>query len=61
MYTVLKRLETNGMLKTYRREYNGRSRKYYKITRAGRAKLAGFKEEHDKMQLMLKYIMGEDQ
>ncbi len=35
LYPVLKRLETGGYLETYNRPFDGRNRKYYKITNAG--------------------------
>ncbi len=37
LYPVLKRLQENGYVKTYDRQYQGRNRKYYRITPAGQA------------------------
>ena len=39
LYPILKRLVQNGSLTTRSQEYNGRLRKYYQITEAGRISL----------------------
>ena len=36
LYPILRRLETDGYLTTYSEEFQGRKRKYYSITKAGR-------------------------
>lgn len=36
LYPVLKRLQEQGFLTVYDRPYQGRNRRYYKITEAGR-------------------------
>ena len=36
LYTILKRLENTDMLTVYSIEHNGRLRKYYRITNAGK-------------------------
>lgn len=35
LYPVLRRLQKNGMLETYDKEYMGRNRRYYRITSTG--------------------------
>ncbi len=45
LYPILKRLEKSGFLTTYTREYNGRMRKYYSITKAGKTQLCFLKEQ----------------
>lgn len=45
LYPILKRLESKGYLTTYSQEYQGRLRKYYSITAAGRAELDFLKKE----------------
>ena len=45
LYTILKRLELGGMLTVRTAEHDGRLRKYYRITDAGRARIAHFKDE----------------
>lgn len=39
LYPILKRLEATGALTTRTKEYNGRLRKYYMITEAGKRKI----------------------
>ena len=39
LYPILKRLEATGCLTTRTKEYNGRLRKYYMITDAGKKKI----------------------
>ena len=61
LYPVLRRLEASGSLETYTVEYNGRLRKYYKITRAGRTKLAQFKAEWIETKRIIDFILqGEE-
>ena len=45
LYPILKRLEAAGQLTVYSMEHNGRLRKYYRITDAGRRRIAEFLEE----------------
>ena len=45
LYPVLRRLQKNGCLDTYDREYAGRNRRYYRITPEGDAQLASYKQE----------------
>lgn len=45
LYTVLKRLEAAELLTVRTAEHNGRLRKYYHITEAGRQRLEEFKVE----------------
>lgn len=42
LYPILRRLEKQEFLKTYNRIYNGRNRKYYKITIQGVNKIDDF-------------------
>jgi len=39
LYPVLRRLEAQELLATYSEEYQGRLRKYYRLTQRGREKL----------------------
>ncbi|KRN95040.1 PadR family transcriptional regulator [Pediococcus stilesii] len=39
MYPVLRRLKKNNFLSTYDEPFQGRNRRYYRITREGRARL----------------------
>ena len=45
LYPILRKLEQNGFLTTYNQEFQGRNRKYYCITDAGRKQLVYLEEE----------------
>lgn len=45
LYPILRRLEKQEQLKTYNRLFNGRNRKYYKITLKGVEQIDAFLEE----------------
>ena len=45
LYPVLRRLQTSGLLETYDMEFNGRNRRYYKITSAGKKELATYRDD----------------
>lgn len=45
LYPVLRRLQKDGHLTAYDASCNGRNRRYYMITPAGRAQLAAYKAE----------------
>lgn len=45
LYPVLRRLKKNGWLSTYDEAYQGRNRRYYKLTRAGQLQLATIQAE----------------
>lgn len=45
LYPILRRLEKQEHLKTYNRLFNGRNRKYYKITREGFLQIDDFLDE----------------
>lgn len=56
LYPILKRLEQNGSLKTYRQEYNGRMRKYYQLTEEGQRKIDAFLGEWDELKSMYEFV-----
>ncbi|MBO5217781.1 MAG: PadR family transcriptional regulator [Clostridia bacterium] len=56
LYPILRRLEAADMLTVTSREYNGRLRKYYQITDAGRARVGAFVEEQQEMMKIFRYI-----
>lgn len=60
LYPILKRLEQNGSLRTYRREYNGRIRKYYELTEIGQKRIDVFLEEWDELRTMYLFIEEEN-
>ena len=45
LYPGLRRLQQSGCLTVYDKPFQGRNRRYYAITTAGRALLAGYREE----------------
>ncbi|WP_179394789.1 PadR family transcriptional regulator [Lacticaseibacillus absianus] len=42
LYPILRRMETDGRVSTYQQTHNGRARKYYRLTTAGRASMRAF-------------------
>jgi len=61
LYTVLKRLEAAELLTVRTAEHNGRLRKYYHITEAGRQRLEEFKAEWKEILAVYQFVMREDQ
>lgn len=45
LYPVLRRLQKSDLLEAYDSQHNGRNRRYYRITDAGRAQLTELKDE----------------
>jgi PadR family transcriptional regulator PadR len=60
LYPVLRRLEAQACLETYAVEHNGRLRRYYKITKAGEEKLAGFKKDWAETKRIIDFILREE-
>lgn len=58
LYPLLKRLEAAGALTTYSVEHNGRLRKYYRITEAGRTRIDEFLAEWPSVQEIYRYVEG---
>ena len=48
LYPVLRRLQRDGCLEVYDREFGGRNRRYYKITEAGLAQLNLYRAEWER-------------
>ena len=61
LYPILKRLESNNCVTTYSVEYNGRLRKYYKITNIGLEKIQEFLKDWHIISNAHKYILGDEQ
>ena len=59
LYPILRRLETAGALNVYSAVHNGRLRKYYAITDAGRKRIQDFLEEWNGIMNIYEYIKGE--
>ena len=60
LYTILKRLETAKMLTVRTAEHNGRLRKYYRITDAGRKRIADFQSEWQEILSIYQFVTRED-
>ena len=61
LYTILKRLELAELLTVRSAEHGGRLRKYYKITAAGLARIAEFKEEWREVMSIYRFVTKEAQ
>lgn len=59
LYPVLKRLEQAGCITARSAEHNGRLRKYYRITDAGRARIEEFLAAWPAVQDIYRYVEGE--
>lgn len=60
LYTILKRLETAGMLTVRTAEHDGRLRKYYHITQNGLLRIEEFKSDWQEMMSIYKFVTKED-
>lgn len=60
LYTILKRLETAGMLTVRSVEHEGRLRKYYHITQAGLSRIEEFKNDWKEILSIYNFITKED-
>lgn len=58
LYPILRRLEGAGALTVYSVEHNGRLRKFYHMTDAGRRQLESFAADWDELAAMYEYIRG---
>lgn len=59
LYPILRRLESGDYLSVYSVEHNGRLRKYYKITDAGRKKINEFISAWEEVMNVYQYIITE--
>ena len=60
LYTILKRLEAAEMLTVRTAEHGGRLRKYYRITDAGRDRIAEFQRDWEEMLAIYRFVTKED-
>ena len=60
LYTILKRLETAGLLTVRKVEHDGRLRKYYHITGTGLKRIEEFREDWKEMLSIYRFITRED-
>jgi PadR family transcriptional regulator PadR len=59
LYPILRRLESAQLLRIYTREHDGRLRKYYAITEAGRERIAEFLSDWTDVMRAYDFIRGE--
>ena len=59
LYTILKRLEAAKMLTVSTEEYNGRLRKYYRITKAGNERIEEFMREWQEVASIYSFVKRE--
>ena len=61
LYTILKRLEAAELLTVRSTKHNGRLRKYYHITGAGRQRIEAFKQEWQEVISIYQFVMKEEE
>ncbi len=59
LYPILKRLEATGCLTTRSKEYNGRLRKYYMITEAGKRKIMDSFDDLEELRRVYEFVYRE--
>ena len=60
LYTILKRLETAGMLTVRTAEHDGRLRKYYHITKEGLKRIDEFRSDWEEILSIYRFVTKED-
>lgn len=58
LYPVLRRLQVGGLLETYDQEFNGRNRRYYKISGQGKSELESYKVDWNTYVAKINGILG---
>lgn len=60
LYPILRRLEAAQLLTVRSAEHNGRLRKYYRITDAGRERIAAFAGEWKEILSIYQFVVREE-
>jgi len=60
LYPILRRLETASLLTVRSAPYNGRLRKYYRITSLGLQRIEDFKEEWKEILAIYQFVSREE-
>lgn len=60
MYPVLRRLKKNGLLTTYDQPYQGRNRRYYKITAEGKRQFDMIQQEWQEFKDGVDKMLGDE-
>lgn len=58
LYPVLRRLQKDGALATYDQPFQGRNRRYYRLTDRGRTLLLGYTEEWERYKAQIDRILA---
>lgn len=58
LYPILRRLEKQDQLETYNEIYQGRNRKYYKITKKGKTHIIEFLKEWEDIRKIYDILTG---
>lgn len=61
LYPILRRLEAAELLTVRSAEHNGRLRKYYHITDAGRKRIASFQDEWNEILSIYRFVTKGDE
>ena len=61
LYPILRRLEAAQLLTVRSAEHNGRLRKYYRITDAGRKRIETFKGEWNEIMSVYRFVTKGDE
>lgn len=61
LYPVLRRLSENGLVDAYDRQFQGRNRKYYRITKAGREQQSRMEREWQEFVSVIGQILKKEQ
>lgn len=56
LYPILRRLESGGFVTTRSEQYNGRLRKYFRITQSGKGKIYEFVEDMKQFEKITGFI-----
>ena len=59
LYPALHKLEKEGLVESYEEAENGRTRRYYRVTRSGRTTLAADRAEWRQLSRAVTTILGE--
>ena len=58
LYPVLRRLQKEGLCRTYDQPYQGRNRRYYSITEKGEAQLLEYRKQWDDYKNAINKLMN---
>lgn len=58
LYPILRRLEKQEKLETYNQIFQGRNRKYYKVTKSGKRQISAFLEEWEDIRKIYDLLTG---